>query len=96
MSTGKVVLGTVAGLAIGGILGILFAPEKGSVTRQQIMDKGNDYADELKSKYNEFADSMAEKLQSGKEFVQVLAENGKAEFDEIKKEVNHTATNYNK
>ena len=40
MSTGKVVLGTIAGLAIGGILGILFAPEKGSVTRKQIMDKG--------------------------------------------------------
>lgn len=93
MSTGKVVLGTMAGLAIGGILGILFAPEKGSVTRQQIMDKGNDYADELKSKYNDFADSIAEKIQSGKEFVQVLAENGKAEFDEIKN-MDHTESNY--
>lgn len=95
MSTGKVILGTVAGLAIGGILGILFAPEKGSVTRQQIMDKGNDYADELKSKYNDFADSIAEKLQSGKEFVQVLAENGKAEFDEMNNDINHTSSNYN-
>ena len=96
MSTGKVVLGTMAGLAIGGILGILFAPEKGSVTRQQIMDKGNDYADELKSKYNEFADSIAEKLQSGKEFVEVLAENGKAEFDEIKNDNTYSASNFNK
>jgi gas vesicle protein len=96
MSTGKVILGTVAGLAVGGILGILFAPEKGTVTRQQIMDKGNDYADDFKSKYNEFADSIAEKIQSGKEFAQVLAENGKAEFDEIKKDVNQTASNYNK
>jgi gas vesicle protein len=94
MSTGKVILGTVAGLAIGGILGILFAPEKGSVTRQQILDKGNDYADELKSKYNEFADSMAEKLQSGKEFAQALAENGKAEFDELNNDVNHSESNY--
>ena len=94
MSTGKVVLGTVAGLAIGGILGVLFAPEKGSVTRQQIMDKGNDYADELKSKYNEFADSITEKFQSGKEFAQVVAENGKAELDELKKDVNNTASNY--
>ena len=94
MSTGKVVLGTLAGLAIGGVLGILFAPEKGSVTRQQIMDKGNDYADELKSKYNEFADSITEKFQSGKEFAQVVAENGKAEFDELKDDVNHIASNY--
>ena len=96
MSTGKVVLGTLAGLAIGGILGILYAPEKGSVTRQQILDKGTDYADELKSKYNELADTIVEKLQSGKDFVQEVTENGKAELDELKKDVNHTASNYNK
>ena len=93
MSTGKVVLGTVAGLAIGGILGILFAPQKGSVTRQQIMDKGNDYADELKSKYNDFADTLSEKFQSGKEFAQVVAENGKAEFDELQS-VDHMNSKY--
>lgn len=91
MSTGKVILGTMAGLAVGGILGILFAPEKGSVTRRQIMDKGNDYADELKSKYNEFADSMAEKFQSAKEDAQQLAENGKSRLEEIKNDVNYTA-----
>jgi gas vesicle protein len=88
MSTGKVVLGTVAGLAIGGILGILFAPEKGSVTRKKIMDKGSDYADELKSKYNEYADSISEKIQTAKEFAQELVENGKAEFEEAKKDFN--------
>jgi gas vesicle protein len=86
MSTGKVVLGTLAGIAIGGILGILFAPEKGSVTRQQIMDKGNDYADELKSKYNEFASTISEKLHGAKDFAQEMVENGKAEYDELKNE----------
>lgn len=96
MSTGKVVLGTLAGLAIGGILGILYAPEKGSVTRQQIMDKGNDYADELKSKYSDLADTISEKFNSAKEFAQEIADNGKAELDEIKKDVNNTASNYNK
>jgi gas vesicle protein len=40
MRTSKVVLGTMAGLAIGAIAGILFAPEKGSTTRKQILDKG--------------------------------------------------------
>lgn len=89
MSTGKVVLGTVAGLAIGGILGILFAPQKGSVTRQQILDKGNDYADELKSKYNDFADTISEKLHSAKEFALEMSENGKAEFAELKND-DHT------
>ncbi len=37
MSTGKVVLGTLAGIAIGAIAGILLAPEKGSTTRRQIL-----------------------------------------------------------
>lgn len=95
MSKGKVVLGTVAGLAIGGILGILFAPEKGSVTRQQIREKGNDYADELKSKYNEFANTVAEKMHSAKEFAQEIAENGKAELDELKNDAKYnTGSNY--
>lgn len=93
MSTGKVVLGTVAGLAIGGILGILFAPQKGSVTRQQILDKGNDYADELKSKYNDFADTISEKLHSAKEFALEMSEDGKAEFDEINND-HHTKSNH--
>ena len=93
MRTGKVVLGTMAGLAIGGILGILFAPEKGTVTRQKIMEKGNDYADELKSKYNDFTDIISEKFQSAKEFAMEMSEDGKAEYDEIKN-MDHTESNY--
>lgn len=94
MSTGKVVLGTMAGLAVGAILGVLFAPEKGSVTRRQIMDKGNDYADELKSKYKEFADSLSEKFLSAKDSAEEFAENGKAKYDEVKKEVSTAASSY--
>lgn len=41
MSTGKLVSGLLAGLAVGSILGILFAPEKGSETRNKISDKRN-------------------------------------------------------
>lgn len=93
MNTGKLVLGTMAGLAIGGILGILFAPEKGSVTRKQIVDKGSDFADDLKSKYNEYADSIAEKIHSAKEFAIEMSENGKAEFDDTKN-IDYTDSKY--
>ena len=95
MSTGKVVLGAVAGLAVGGILGILFAPDKGSVTRKQIREKGNDYADELKSKYGEFADTISEKLQSAKSFAKDIAENGKAKFEEAKNDAYSSTSNQN-
>lgn len=94
MSKGKVVLGAMAGLAVGAILGILFAPEKGSVTRKKIKDTGNDYADQLKSKYKEFGDSISETFQNAKGDFEELAEKGKSKYEEVKKEVNNTASSY--
>jgi len=94
MSTGKVVLGTMAGLAIGAIAGILFAPEKGSTTRKQIMDKSDDYVDKLKSKFGEFRDSFAEKFESTKKDAENLVEKGKEKYDEAKKDVKNAASNF--
>lgn len=92
MSTGKVVLGTLAGLAIGAIAGILFAPEKGSTTRKQIMDKGDDYLDELKSKLDEISNSLTSKLVSTKNDAERLVDNGKDKYDDAKKETKNTAS----
>lgn len=75
MNTGKVALGVLAGLATGAILGILFAPDKGSVTRKKIADKGKDSLDGLKTKYNTVIDNLSTKLESVKQ-------NGHAQFDE--------------
>ncbi|PKB18207.1 YtxH domain-containing protein [Flavobacterium sp. 5] len=94
MSTGKVVLGTAAGLAVGGILGILFAPEKGSVTRKQIIDKGNDYADDLKSKYNGIADTLKEKMKAVKKEAKDITEIGIDDFDKVNSEFNDEAKNF--
>jgi len=46
-------LGLLAGLAAGAVLGILFAPEKGTETRRKIAEKGEDYVDEIKKMMNE-------------------------------------------
>ena len=93
MSTGKVVLGALAGIAVGAVLGILFAPEKGSTTRKQIMDKGDDYVDGLKSKYKDLSDAVKDQLKSSKKEVKKLAQKGKETLDdvkeEVKKETNH-------
>lgn len=94
MSTGKALLGTVAGLAIGGILGILFAPEKGSVTRQQIADKGNDCVNDLKSKYSDLADTLKEKFQDAKNEAKNLADNGINKFEKAKTELTDEAKNF--
>ncbi|MFA6400417.1 MAG: YtxH domain-containing protein [Salinivirgaceae bacterium] len=67
MNTGKVVLGLVAGVAVGALLGVLFAPDKGSETRKNLMDKKDDYADAMKKKFDEFIDSVTEKYENAKE-----------------------------
>ena len=94
MSTGKVVLGTLAGLAIGAIAGILFAPEKGSVTRKQILDKGGDYADDLKSKFDEFVSALTEKYEAAKQDTEDLISKGKEKYADVKKDVKYAASEF--
>jgi gas vesicle protein len=64
MDSGKVLLGVLAGLAAGAVIGILFAPDKGSVTRQKVYEKGDEYAEELKDKFNDFVENMSQKCEA--------------------------------
>ena len=46
--TGKIVTAVAAGAAAGAILGVLFAPDKGSETRRKISDQGKKISDGVK------------------------------------------------
>lgn len=61
MKNNQVILGVLGGLAAGALLGILFAPEKGSKTRKMIADKGEGYAEDLKNKFNDMFDKASSK-----------------------------------
>lgn len=77
MNTGKVLLGVLAGVAAGAILGVLFAPDKGTRTRQKITKKGEDYADDLKEKFDDFLGSITEQYEKVKEDVsEFVGQNG--------------------
>lgn len=52
MVRGKIILGVLAGVAAGSLIGILFAPDKGTETRKKIVHKGDEYVDNLKEKVN--------------------------------------------
>lgn len=91
MSSGKVLLGLIAGVAAGALLGILFAPEKGSVTRKKISKKAEKYGDDLKEKFNEFVDDISAKFEEVKEEVSDFAEQEKSRSESTKKDVK-TAT----
>jgi gas vesicle protein len=62
----KLLIGFSAGL----LLGILFAPAKGSETRESISNRGRD----LKDKFNDLVDSITDKFDSLKEEAEDLAE----------------------
>ncbi len=83
MSSGKVLLGLLAGVAAGAALGILFAPDKGTETRRTISRKGSEYADELGEKFNNFIDSLTEKGEAVKKEASNMLDKGKQRMDDV-------------
>jgi len=47
-TTGKIIVAATVGAAIGAVIGILFAPGKGSETRNKIRDESKKFTDEVK------------------------------------------------
>lgn len=85
MNTGKVALGVLAGLATGAILGILFAPDKGSVTRKKIADKGKDSLDGLKTRYNSVIDNLSSRLEHAKQNGHAIVDEAYEYAEDLKK-----------
>ncbi len=61
-NTTKILVALGAGLAIGGVLGVLFAPDKGSVTRHKIADGTKKFTDKFKAKVKAGKEKMEEKF----------------------------------
>lgn len=77
--TKKIIGALLVGTAVGAALGILFAPEKGSRTRQKISDTSEDLAEMLTGKFNTFLDGVKSQYDTLKERVAEYAEtDGKA------------------
>jgi len=85
MRSGKILLGVLAGVAVGALAGILFAPEKGAKTRKQILKKGEDYTEELKEKFEELLGSITKKYEGTRQEAEEIFTQGKTKFEDAKK-----------
>jgi gas vesicle protein len=68
-NTGKLIGTLLVGAVIGGVLGILFAPDKGSETRKKISGKSDDLTDAIKEKFNEFLEEVKKEVEIVKDNV---------------------------
>lgn len=84
MSSGKVLLGILAGISAGALIGIMFAPDKGSVTRKKISEKGDEYAEELKDKFNDFVENISQKCEEAMRIHKNEANKAESEAHEVK------------
>ena len=57
----------VLGVLIGAAVGILLAPEKGSVTRDNLKREAKDIKEKLSNDFSEVKDDLAKTAKSGKE-----------------------------
>jgi gas vesicle protein len=55
---GKVFTALMVGAAVGAVLGVLFAPDKGSETRKKLNEEGKKMSDAIKNKYNQMREKM--------------------------------------
>ncbi len=86
MKSSNILVGFLAGAAVGALAGILFAPDKGSTTRKKIATKTGDISDSVKNSFNSFIDGVKEKYAGAKEEVEdfddkIKARSGAAKND---------------
>lgn len=77
-NTGKLIGALLLGAVIGGALGILFAPDKGSETRKKILAKGEDLKDALKEKFDVLLEEVKKEAEVIKEKAYEQTYDGKA------------------
>jgi len=72
----------VLGVLIGATAGVLFAPEKGSVTRSKLKKEGKDIKNQLSSDLKEVKEDLSKAATSGKEKLKV-------EFKDLASKTSH-------
>lgn len=74
-NTGNIIIALLAGAVVGAGIGILLAPDKGSVTRQKLKDNMGKGKDNLMEKYHELAQLLQRKADHAGEDISEFLDN---------------------
>ena len=74
MKTSNVILGVLAGAAVGAVIGILFAPDSGKNTRDKISRKTEDLVGDLKNRADHLADRASQLAHKASSLVDKFSE----------------------
>jgi gas vesicle protein len=86
MNSSKILLGFIAGAAVGGLLGVLFAPDKGEETRRRIAERGADLGDAVKDKFNDMVDGVRDGISSVRRKAEDVEEKAVSGYNRFKSE----------
>ncbi|MFZ1677637.1 MAG: YtxH domain-containing protein [Saprospiraceae bacterium] len=86
MSTSKIILGVIVGMAVGAVAGMLTAPDSGVNTRKKISQKSQNYVNDLQNKVNNLKDGFRSRVETVKDEVHMIADQAKSKIgDHTKK-----------
>jgi len=73
----------IKGISVGFILGVLFAPDKGSATRRKLSGMASDIKEDMAETLDDISDMVSEKITSIKNMVCDITEDAQDEFSDI-------------
>lgn len=80
----NVVIGVIAGIALGAVAGLLLAPESGAETRAKLKEKSSDLKDSIQDHLNALSEHLDnDTLQKIKDEIDGAQETAKEEYQEI-------------
>ncbi len=88
----NILAGLLTGVAAGFILGIIYAPDKGTETRKKIKTKANDLKDEATNKYFDVSDKIKNQYHMISSTVNNLGNSVKDNYDKYKDQIVSTTT----
>ncbi len=92
MSNSNGLTGFLAGAAVGVIVGILFAPDKGSNTRKKIANKTGEITDSMRDSLDNLIDGVKETFSGAREEIEKLSKKEKININTLKNEVKKTVS----